>query len=98
MTVLRVGARGAFLAGPGTPATAVPAPEVDAVDTNGAGDAHTGVLCAQLAAGEELLSAVRRAGVAAALAVTRHGPATAPSAPETDAALAGLVASSSARL
>lgn len=89
-TVLRAGPAGAFLAEPGKAVISVPPLEVNAVDTNGAGDAHTGVLCARLAAGEDLVMAVRRAGVAAALAVTRHGPATAPTAAETDAALAGL--------
>ncbi|MGP9538356.1 PfkB family carbohydrate kinase [Brachybacterium sp. AOP43-C2-M15] len=88
--VLRAGARGAFLAVPGEDVLAIPAPQVDAVDTNGAGDAHTGVLCARLAAGEDLLPSVRRAGAAAALAVMRQGPATAPTATETDAALADL--------
>lgn len=91
-TVLRAGPRGAFLAGPGMDTLTVPPLKVDAVDTNGAGDAYTGVLCARLAAGEDLLTAARRAGVAAALAVTRHGPATAPTAAETDAALAGMPA------
>ncbi|HEX7350840.1 PfkB family carbohydrate kinase [Brachybacterium sp.] len=90
--VLRAGARGAFLATPGRDVVDVPAPLVRAVDTNGAGDAHTGVLCARLAAGEDLHPAVRRAGVAAALAVTRRGPATAPSAAETEAMLAELTA------
>lgn len=92
-TVLRAGPRGAFLAEPGKATLAVPQLKVDAVDTNGAGDAHSGVLCARLAAGEDLVMAARRAGVAAALAVTRHGPATAPTAAETDAALASLPAS-----
>lgn len=95
-TVLRAGPSGAFLAEPGAAVLFVPPLEVDAVDTNGAGDAHTGVLCARLAAGEDLVTAVRRAGVAAALAVTRHGPATAPTAAETDAALASLPASGAA--
>ncbi|MBP2384103.1 sugar/nucleoside kinase (ribokinase family) [Brachybacterium sacelli] len=87
--VMRAGSDGAYLARPGEPVLAVPAPAVDAVDTNGAGDAHAGVMCARLAAGEGLLGAARRAGVAAALAVTRHGPATAPTAAETDASMRG---------
>lgn len=90
VVVLRAGAHGAMLALPGGDVRTFPAPEVEAVDTNGAGDAHTGVLCAQLAAGEPLEAAVRRAGVAAALAVTRHGPATAPTTAETDDALVAL--------
>lgn len=61
---------------------------VTAVDTNGAGDAHSGVLVAALARGEGILGAVRRANAAAAIAVTRSGPATAPTCTETDAFLA----------
>ncbi len=58
-----------------------------ALDTNGAGDAHTGVLCAALSRGEPLHQAVRRANAAAALAVTRRGPATSPTSAEIDAFL-----------
>lgn len=66
---------------------AVPGFAVDAVDTNGAGDAHCGVLAAELIAGTDLLEAARRANAAAAIAVTRRGPATAPSRAELDAFL-----------
>ncbi|MEU6128231.1 PfkB family carbohydrate kinase [Saccharopolyspora sp. NPDC047091] len=83
--VLRAGPRGALLTRPGGDGLWCPSPAVDAVDTNGAGDAHAGVMCARLAAGADLESAVRRAGIAAALAVTRSGPATAPTAAEVDA-------------
>lgn len=86
--VLRDGSEGAWVAGPGTGATRVPAPVVEAVDTNGAGDAHAGVLAAQLCRGADLLDAVRRANVAAAIAVTRRGPATSPRSDEIDALLA----------
>lgn len=54
------------------------APEVTAVDTTGAGDAHTGVLLAALVTGHDVGSALRLATEAAAVAVTRAGPATAP--------------------
>lgn len=64
-----------------------PAHPVDAVDTTGAGDAHTGVAMAGLARGLDLDDAVRRANVAAAIAVTRCGPATSPVASVIDAAL-----------
>lgn len=59
------------------------------MDTNGAGDAHCGVLAAALLDGADLRTAARRANVAAALAVTRPGPATAPTAAEVDALLPG---------
>ncbi|UEJ81549.1 PfkB family carbohydrate kinase [Brachybacterium halotolerans subsp. kimchii] len=88
--VLRAGADGAYIAQPGGGVLPVAGCVVEAIDTNGAGDAHTGVLCARLAAGARLADAVRRANAAAALAVTRRGPATAPLAAETDAALASL--------
>jgi sugar/nucleoside kinase (ribokinase family) len=85
--VLRAGADGAYVAQPDACVLHVSAPVVEAIDSNGAGDAHTGVLCARLATGELLHDAVRRANAAAALAVTRQGPATAPGAAETDALL-----------
>ena len=62
----------------------VPGFAVQAVDSNGAGDAHAGVFVAGLARGLEAHEAARRANAAAALAVTRWGPATAPGAAEVD--------------
>lgn len=61
---------------------------VKAIDTNGAGDAHAGVLLANLAAGYSAEQAALRANAAAAIAVTRWGPATSPSAAEVDALIA----------
>jgi len=58
------------------------------VDTNGAGDAHTGILVAGRAAGLTWGAAARRANAGAALKVTRRGPNTAPTAAEIDAFLA----------
>jgi sugar/nucleoside kinase (ribokinase family) len=63
----------------------VPAPQVTAVDSTGAGDAHAGVFLAALADGRAPLEAAARANAAAALAVTRPGPATAPTRSELDA-------------
>jgi sugar/nucleoside kinase (ribokinase family) len=63
----------------------VPVPTVTAVDTTGAGDTHTGVLVAALHAGHDWPEALRRAGVGAAISVTRDGSATAPTATEIDA-------------
>lgn len=59
-----------------------------AVDTNGAGDTHTGVLVACRAAGASWVAAARRANAGGAIKVTRRGPATAPTAEEIDAFLA----------
>ncbi|MVV49123.1 sugar kinase [Pseudomonas sp. PB120] len=63
----------------------VPGFKVEAVDSNGAGDAHAGVFVAGLAQGLSAVDAARRANAAAALAVTRWGPATAPGTAEVDA-------------
>jgi sugar/nucleoside kinase (ribokinase family) len=62
----------------------IPAPAVTAVDTTGAGDAHSGVFLAGLAAGLTVADAARRANAAAALTVTRAGAATSPSRAELD--------------
>ena len=59
------------------------------VDTNGAGDTHTGALLAEVAAGTPWVEGCRRANAAAAIKVTRRGPESAPTAAEVDAFLAG---------
>ena len=87
--LVRDGADGCWVVESGSEPVLVPGFPVVAVDTNGAGDAHDGVLAAALGRGASLQDAVRRANAAAALAVTRTGPATAPTADETDALLAG---------
>ncbi|HJE61772.1 MAG TPA: PfkB family carbohydrate kinase [Nocardiopsis listeri] len=87
VVVLRIGAEGCLVAAPGSAPVHVPGFDVEAVDTNGAGDAHVGVFVAALATGEEVVPAARRANAAAALAVTRKGPATAPTAEEVEAFL-----------
>jgi sugar/nucleoside kinase (ribokinase family) len=66
----------------------IPAPTVRAVDTTGAGDAHAGVFLAALADGLAPADAARRANAAAALTVTRPGPATSPDRAELNAWLA----------
>jgi sugar/nucleoside kinase (ribokinase family) len=68
--------------------TLVPGFPRDPVDTNGAGDAHTGILVAGFLSGMTWTRAAVRANLGAAIKVTRLGPATAPSAAEIDAALA----------
>ena len=61
------------------------------VDTNGAGDTHTGVLLAERAAGSSWRDAAARANAAGAIKVTRRGPDTAPTRGEIDAFLDRLV-------
>jgi sugar/nucleoside kinase (ribokinase family) len=73
---------------PGVTFSLIRAPSVVAVDTTGAGDAHSGVFLAGLAAGLPAPIAASRANAAAALAVTRSGPATAPSRDDLDQFLA----------
>jgi sugar/nucleoside kinase (ribokinase family) len=84
-TVVRTGAGGCVVTVRGGAPVTVPPFPVDAVDTNGAGDTHVGVFAAGLATGLDPLTAARRANAAAALAVTRRGPATAPTGDEVDA-------------
>ncbi|MEN5089480.1 PfkB family carbohydrate kinase [Pseudomonas protegens] len=86
LLVLRDGPRGCWIGQQGR-SVLVPGFKVEAVDSNGAGDAHAGVFVAALAAGHEPLAAARRANAAAAIAVTRRGPATAPCSAEVDAML-----------
>lgn len=62
----------------------VPGYPQHAVDTNGAGDAHTGVLAAERVLGSDWHTAAVRANVASAIKVTRKGPATAPTRAEVD--------------
>jgi sugar/nucleoside kinase (ribokinase family) len=66
----------------------VPGFAVTAIDTNGAGDAHSGAFLAALAEGLQPRDAALRANACAAIAVTRRGPATAPTLAEVLALLA----------
>jgi sugar/nucleoside kinase (ribokinase family) len=79
---------GGRVAGGAQRPTYLPGYPQDAVDTNGAGDTHTGVLVACRAAGADWETAARRANAAGAIKVTRRGPATAPIAAEIDTFLA----------
>ena len=64
----------------------VPPLSVEAIDTNGAGDAHTGVLAACLAEGMPMEKALLLANCAGALASTTVGPATCPPRTQIEAA------------
>ena len=79
--LVRAGASGSwFVSDDGLIRT--PSVPVKPVDTNGAGDAHSGVLAAALARGVALPVALRWANVAGALSTTRRGPATCPTEKE----------------
>lgn len=86
LRVVRDGPNGCWVSRNGR-AEHVPGFKVQAVDSNGAGDAHAGVFIAGLASGLAPAAAARRANAAAALAVTRWGPATSPGTAEVDALL-----------
>ena len=88
LRVVRDGPKGCWV-GRANALEHVPGFKVQAVDSNGAGDAHAGVFIAGLANGLKALDAARRANAAAALAVTRWGPATSPGSAEVDALLSG---------
>ena len=94
-TLIRLGASGAFFARYASPdsetsAAQIPTPTIDAVDTNGAGDAHTGVLAASLALGIPLERGLVLANCAGALASTTVGPATCPQRPQIETAADAL--------
>ncbi|MCX5534693.1 PfkB family carbohydrate kinase [Streptomyces sp. NBC_00006] len=81
--LVRADKDGCWLAAPGAgDVVHVPGFPVDAVDSNGAGDAHVGAFLALLGRGVDAVDAARGANAAAALAVTRRGPATGPTAEE----------------
>ena len=81
IVLVRAGAQGSWFSD-GDGACHTPSIPVTPVDTNGAGDAHSGVLAAALARGVDLTTALRWANVAGALTTTRFGPATCPSEAE----------------
>src|SRR5262249_9797866 len=81
--LVRTGPAGCLVGLAGAPDLVhVPGFPVDVLDTNRAGDAHTGTFIGARARGADALAAARTATAAAALSVTRRGPATAPSAAE----------------
>ena len=80
--LVRTGPDGCLLAFSATNPVAVPGFQVTELDSNGAGDTHTGAFIAALATGADARQAARHANAAAAFSVTRRGPATAPTANE----------------
>ena len=100
--LLRAGAEGAYfvrscdaaLSASDTDPSYIPTPRVEAIDTNGAGDAHSGVLAASLALGIPLKRALLLANCAGALSTTVVGPASCPTREEIEAAADALEASS----
>ena len=99
--LLRAGAEGAYfvrscdaaLSASDTDPSYIPTPRVEAIDTNGAGDAHSGVLAASLAQGIPLKRALLLANCAGALSTTVVGPASCPPRDQIEAAADALEAS-----
>ena len=99
--LLRAGAEGAYfvrsrdaaLSAPDTDPSYIPTPRVEAIDTNGAGDAHSGVLAASLALGIPTERALLLANCAGALSTTVVGPASCPPRSQIEAAADALEAS-----
>lgn len=87
VTIVRDGARGCAVREGGA-TLFLPGHPQRPVDTNGAGDTHTGVLLAERAAGASWSRAAARANAAGAIKVTRRGPDTAPTRAEIDDFLA----------
>lgn len=84
----RAGSQGAWFS-PSPDATSplfIATPPVTPVDTNGAGDAHSGVLCAALAEGISVERALVLANCAGALSTRSFGPATCPNREEVEQA------------
>jgi ribokinase len=84
--VITIGEDGAVFAD-GESTGHLPAPEVDVVDTTGAGDAFVGALAAKLARNASLEEAAAYAVRAGAAAVTREGAQGALPTPEVVKAL-----------
>ena len=85
-----VAATMAASANTGADVTYIPTPRVAAIDTNGAGDAHSGVLAAALAQAIPLERALLLANCAGALSTTLVGPAACPSREQIEAAADAL--------
>ena len=77
--VITLGSKGVFVSAEGREEI-IPAFQVEAVDTTGAGDAFNGGLLAALSEGKDLWEAARFASALAALSVQRLG--TTPSMPD----------------
>lgn len=85
-----VAATMAASANTGADVTYIPTPRVAAIDTNGAGDAHSGVLAAALAQAIPLERALLLANCAGALSTTLVGPAVCPAREQIEAAADAL--------
>ena len=90
VVVVTLGAAGRCIADNGE-TTQLPAPQVEVVDTTGAGDAFCGAFAAALARGEDPVTAARSGVIAGSLATTV--PGAYPSMPRRDE-IKGMMGSS----
>jgi sugar/nucleoside kinase (ribokinase family) len=88
--VVRHGATGCSVARPGRAVVGVAGVPSEVVDTNGAGDTHSGVFLAELSRGTKVYEAALRANAAASIAITMLGPATCPTRDVISAAIESL--------
>ncbi len=88
--VVRHGATGCTIARPGQAVIGVPGIPSEVVDTNGAGDTHSGVFLAELCRGTQVYEAALRANAAASMAIATLGPATCPTRDVVTAAIEWL--------
>jgi sugar/nucleoside kinase (ribokinase family) len=86
--VIRDGANGCLLKTRNGDCVQVPGVLTEVLDTTGAGDCHVGAFAAALASGRAPDEACSWANAAAAIAVSRWGPATGPTYAETASAVA----------
>lgn len=83
VVIVRDGAEGCAVHADGE-TTYIPGFPQTPLDTNGAGDTHTGAMLAGIVDGSSWTDACRRANAAAAIKVTRRGPTTAPALDEVE--------------
>lgn len=87
--ITTLGGRGCAVRDTDGTVTSLTCPQVQVVDTTGAGDAFCGVLAAGIAAGAGITEAARRATVAAALSTLAAGGQTCPRSADVQAYLSG---------
>ncbi len=82
--IVRCGSKGCIVAVRGMATYEVPGFDVVVVDSNGAGDCHVGSFAALLVGGRSPVEAARWSNAAAALSVSRLGPARGPTMGELE--------------
>jgi sugar/nucleoside kinase (ribokinase family) len=85
--VIRSGEQGCFVRLADGRSEAIRGFQVEAIDTNGAGDTHIGAFVSALLRGWDPFQAALYANAAAAIAVTRHGGSSSPTDAEVEAFL-----------